>query len=268
LRKKNEILETDLLDEQEGNLKLKLGWKFNTYFIFSLLILIFGLYSITNLLINFIGSGNQNIAQIPYLINLTLITLGILFLYDCFKIKRSFNSGQMFVHDQTKPLNVNRQPNLLKNSDNPINSKSNPSSTTNQNVPSELSHDHQTEKSLLPENNMSKREEYRLEFTKDTTNGEIDHFCKRNGPVHELNYLAIFLPSLYDEEIDSFIVEIEAAQNDLYFDEFPRSDGYAHFEVQISPPNFLLGTSGSTMAEIPLEDMRLLLLEWKEFKQS
>jgi hypothetical protein len=103
LRKKNEILETDLLDERDDNLKLKLGWKYNTYLIFSLLILFFGLYTITNLLINFIGSENQKIAQIPYLINLTLITFGILFLSDCFKIKRSFRSGQMFVHDQTAP---------------------------------------------------------------------------------------------------------------------------------------------------------------------
>lgn len=226
------------------------------------------MYSITNLLINFIESGNQNIAQIPYLIHLTLIALAITFLYDCFKIKRSFNSGQKLVEDQTLSINVNQHPNLSKNSDNPINSRSNTTTAAHQNVPSELSDKHQTETSLMVENKISKRDEYQLEFTKIQLQGKIYDDCTRNAPVHELNYLGIFLPSLYVEEIDSFIVEIEAAQNGLDFDEFPRFDGYAHFEVQISPPNFLLGTSGSTMAEIPLEDMRLLLLEWKEFKQS
>ena len=147
-------------------MKLKLGWKFNTYFIFSLLILIFGLYSITNLLINFIESGNQNIAQIPYLIHLTLIALAITFLYDCFKIKRSFNSGQKLVEDQTLSINVNQHPNLSKNSDNPINSRSNTTTAAHQNVPSELSDKHQTETSLMVENKISKRDEYQLEFTK------------------------------------------------------------------------------------------------------
>ena len=166
LRNKNEILETDLLDKQEGNLKLKLGWKFNTYFIFSLFILLLGLYGIRDLLIIIFVSVNQKIPQVSYLIYITFIIFGITFLYDCFKIKRSFNSSQKFVQDQTKPTNVNRNPKLSKKSENPINSRSKPSKATNQNVPNELSDNHQTEKSLLAENKMSKRVEYQLEFTK------------------------------------------------------------------------------------------------------
>jgi hypothetical protein len=268
LRNKNEILETDLLDKQEGNLKLKLGWKFNTYFIFSLFILLLGLYGIRDLLIIIFVSVNQKILQVSYLIYITFIIFGITFLYDCFKIKRSFNSGQKFVQDQTKPTNVNRNPKLSKKSENPINSRSKPSKATNQNVPSELSNNHQTEKSLLAENKMSKRVEYQLEFTKIQLQGKIYDDCTRNTPEHKTSYLGQFMSTLYVEEIDGLIEEIEAAQNGLYFEEFPQSEGYEHCEVQIIPPNFLFGPSACLSDEIPLEDMRLLLLEWKEFKQS
>ena len=101
-------------------------------------------------------------------------------------------------------------------------------------------------------NTMTKREEYKLEFTKQIVNGQLFDNCRRNAPVHDLNYLGGFLQDLYMEEIDDFIVQIDGAINGDYYEEHPQSQGYVHYDVQIAIPNFLLGTPGSTKAVIPL----------------
>ena len=115
---------------------------------------------------------------------------------------------------------------------------------------------------------MSKREEYNLEFTKKVINGRIYHGCDRNLPPNELTYLCGFLEALHDIEIQALIGEIEAAENEEYYEEYPQSEGYEHYDIQIDIPNFLIGSAGTSQASIPLDDMRSLLIEWRDFKKS
>jgi hypothetical protein len=115
---------------------------------------------------------------------------------------------------------------------------------------------------------MTKREEFGLTFEKKVVEGNVHFSCKRHGIVNDLNYLQ-FLTFLTIGETDDLIDEINLAQTGGNYNENPTSDGYAHYHLRISDTIFKVGNyPGGPSISVSLEDIKQLLMEWKEFIES
>jgi len=112
---------------------------------------------------------------------------------------------------------------------------------------------------------MTRREEYNLIFLRKIIEGEEIFSCTKIGQVDEYSYLQ-FLSFLNLNETIDLINELEFIENSEPFDEFPSSDGYSHFKIQLSNTDFSIGDhNGPLPLTIPIADIKQLLLEWKTF---
>jgi hypothetical protein len=112
---------------------------------------------------------------------------------------------------------------------------------------------------------MTLKDKYQLEFKKEIEDLKVIFKCHNIGD--NISEIARKINQMHLIECNGLIEEIENAQDDKYFEEYFALDcGEAsdQDEIRILPPNVVINIS----TEIPLEDMKVLLLEWIEFIES
>ena len=109
---------------------------------------------------------------------------------------------------------------------------------------------------------MTKREFYKLQFSKIKTTGYSDSFiCIGSNTVVGSLQLANLLDVLSDREPDSLLEEIELTINGGYYEEIYRIDGSSVDKVELMPPNAIINDDFT----IALTDLKELLEGWIQF---
>lgn len=112
---------------------------------------------------------------------------------------------------------------------------------------------------------MSKSEEYNLMFYKKIIDGVKYNICVQKVPDGDENSVLTFLDCLSFFECESFIRDLEICiNNNENIDEGFFSGSIEHIKITYDYPN--INIDGILI--ISMQDMKALLLEWKDFINS
>lgn len=112
---------------------------------------------------------------------------------------------------------------------------------------------------------MTLQDKYQLQFKREIEDLKVIFKCKSIGD--NSNEIARKINQMHLIECKGLIEEIENAENGKYFEEYfalDRGEASDQDEIRILPPNVIINIK----TKIPLEDMKVLLLEWILFIES
>ena len=114
---------------------------------------------------------------------------------------------------------------------------------------------------------MIKQEEYQLIFRKiRDEDGDIYFDCEHNGNINQYTFTAHLLYMLSSAECIDIIENIEAAENEQYFEEYHGPDSLSDSDtIELIPPNVLIASGNWS---IPMTDWKQLMQEWADFQRS
>ena len=104
--------------------------------------------------------------------------------------------------------------------------------------------------------------QYNLEFGKIKNNSRIEYICYTNNILY--NGLAEKIRIMHPVECEGLINEIELAESQQEFEQFfslDRSGASDNEGITITPPNIII----DNVLSIPMNNMKLILIEWLNF---
>jgi hypothetical protein len=110
---------------------------------------------------------------------------------------------------------------------------------------------------------MSKKDQYKLNFSKVKIDNRIHYGCSRWGDLPESPYLSELLDHLANIEAEGLLEEINNAIANKDFEEYYSLD-VSPISLRISPPNIFI----NEIVEFPLSELKILLEEWIAFCKS